>query len=129
MKRSELIAGGVFAMLIPVFRRNPAARFWAVGLVLSSIPLCTTPPSDRLLLLLPLSGMAFVDILVHELRAGTGGRVWRLGAGALAAGWIVIHGVLSPIDLPSTVRTLVSHDEWLEVATESACEGVGAISS
>ncbi len=121
-----LIAASVLALLLPLLRRNVRARFWALGMLLSSVPLCTTPPANRLLLLLPMSGMALVDILVSDLVAKHGRAPWRLAAGMLAAGWLVVHGVLSPMQLAFATRAMRAPDQWLQAAVTSACKNVQA---
>jgi hypothetical protein len=113
----------IFALLLPIIRQSATGRFWAAGLVLASVPLCSGPPGDRLLLLSALSGMAFVDLLVAAVVSGIGGRLWRITAGVMAAFWLLVHGILAPVRLPSLTHRLSGPAEWLERASESACAG------
>lgn len=83
--------------LAPTLRRDPVARFWAVGMVLSVVPACATFPMDRLLLLPGLGAMGLVATLIGQYAAQ--GRAMPAPARALAVGWIGIHGVLGPLSL------------------------------
>jgi hypothetical protein len=118
------IAASVLALLLPLLRRNRGARFWVAGMLISSVPLCGSPPIARLLLLLSLSTMALVDILISDLAAKHGGRAWRLAAGALAAGWLLVRGVLSPIHLATATGRMLAFDGWLQAAVTTACKDV-----
>lgn len=118
-----VVIGVIVLLLVPVVRKEKAAKFWLVGLLLASIPLGTTTPSDRFLLLIALSGMALVDLLIRGIATRTANLVWRIGASVLALGWLVVHGVFAPMLLPSRARTLLIPNEWLEHAVQSVCEG------
>ena len=119
-----LVAAGILALLFPVIQRNRASRFWVAGLLFSSGLLCTSPPRNRLLVLLALSGAALVDLLVSELVAGLGRRLWRCAAATLAVLWLVVHGAVSPALRLASAHALVAPNQWLKVATDTACEGV-----
>ncbi|MHC4084675.1 MAG: hypothetical protein ACYSU5_05630 [Planctomycetota bacterium] len=47
-------------LMIPVLKQHRAARFWAVGTLLSVLPICATFPSDRLLLFVSIGGMGLI---------------------------------------------------------------------
>lgn len=81
--------------LAPTLRRDPVARFWAAGMVLSVVPACATFPMDRLLLLPGLGAMGLVATLIGQYAAQ--GRAMAAPARALALAWIVVHGVLGPL--------------------------------
>jgi hypothetical protein len=52
------------ALAWPLLRRERTARFWTLGMVLSLLPACATFPSDRLLVMSGLGGMALISIFV-----------------------------------------------------------------
>jgi hypothetical protein len=85
----------VLAATWPLLRRDPRARFFALGLALSVAPSCATFPMDRLLLLAGLGGMGLVALVVAEVASGGALAPRRLRA--LAAGWLVAHAALGPL--------------------------------
>lgn len=87
-------------LLIPLFKQNRAARFWAVGMLLSVLPICAAFPSDRLLSFVSIGAMgliaefiAFVFTKAHGLRRQL---FWRVPATLLATLLLFIHLVISP---------------------------------
>lgn len=99
----------------PLLRRLPEARFWALGAVLSCLPVCATFSSDRLLVLPGVGAMGLLAILLasrldREVAPGVG-RAWRVAASSAAVLLVLIHLVLAPALLPlrsMTVKTLRS---------------------
>ncbi len=103
-----LTLGLVAALFAATMRRDPRARFWALGMVLAAIPVCSTFPSDRLLLLVGLGGAGLISCLLSELMApGTSRRgrarrfpllVWvRMSC---CAALVAVHLVLAPFLAP-----------------------------
>ena len=85
---------------IPLVRKQAIARFWALGLMLCLIPICSTGPMDRLLDFcgigaMGLLGQFFVAVRAGELRVSTG---W-LRRGLRPVYWIMfsIHVVVAPL--------------------------------
>jgi hypothetical protein len=91
----------VLATLVwPLLRRERAARFWALGMVLSLLPVCATTPSDRLLFVPGLGGMALTAIFVATAlgdAAQAPSLSWRRLARPLACVLLVVHLVLAPL--------------------------------
>ena len=56
----------VFALLVPLLKRDPMARFWAAGAVGSLIPSTSSIPGDRLLLL---AGVGIFALLAQLMTA------------------------------------------------------------
>lgn len=78
-------------------RRSPLLRFWAVGTLLCALPLGSTLPTDRQLLLIGFGVFGFAAQLWAETREAEARRApvrW------LGRGWLVLHAVLSPLLLP-----------------------------
>ena len=91
----------VFAILLwPLLRRERLARFWALGMLLSVLPLCAAPPSDRLLLQVGLGGMGLVALFIATAFGELGRSqpiLWRGLARPLAGALLVLHLVLAPL--------------------------------
>ena len=89
--------------LVPLLRRSRTARFWALGMLLSTVPVAATMPSNRLLLFVGLGGMA----LLAELFGGLLDRSGWLPTGAalravqaVAVLLALAHLLISPVLLP-----------------------------
>ena len=57
---------GLALLLLPLLLRRRQARFWALGMVLSTVPLCATFPMDRLLVFTGLGAAPLLALLVEE---------------------------------------------------------------
>lgn len=88
-----------------VLRRDRAARFWAIGMVLSLLPVCATMPMDRLLVFIGVGAMglaaqlvalAFPTKSVQPSPAASSGWFRRGVAWPL----IAFHLILAPLLLP-----------------------------
>ncbi len=62
-----IVCIGLLLFFLPLLRRRPRARFWAVGMVLSLVPLCATFPMDRLLIFAGLGAAALLAELVGAM--------------------------------------------------------------
>jgi hypothetical protein len=100
-------------LLVPLLRRNRTARFFALGMLLSILPACSTFPHDRLLFLVGLGGAGLLAQLLAGLLDGADwlprARAWR--APAFAAGTVLaaLNLVLAPLALAhgsADLRTL-----------------------
>ena len=95
---------GLFALLLtPLLRRDRVARFWALGTLLTILPICATFPSDRLLVFTSIGAMGligqFLVAVLGSARQHFGPRPWRLGAVVLASLFILAHAVIGPVAL------------------------------
>jgi hypothetical protein len=54
-------------LLWPLLARSRTLCFWAVGMLLSTLPVCGTFPADRLLVATSLGGAALLSSLLHAL--------------------------------------------------------------
>jgi hypothetical protein len=92
-----------FALAIrPILRDEPAARFFALGSVLSALPVSAQFPHDRLLLFIGLGAAPVVALLIARVLAPDARPVPRFSR---AAGYacIGLHLVLAPLLLPARV--------------------------
>jgi len=89
-------------MLWPLLKRDATARFWATGMVLSALPICTTIPQIRELMNPSIGAFALIALFLGRLaereRAGST-RYWAW-AGRLAGVWIVFHLIVSLLSTP-----------------------------
>jgi len=79
---------------------DPKARFFFLGMAITSIPLATGVPQDRLLTPVALGGFGLIALCIQSWRQGRGG--W--GAGVLAGVWLVFHGLVSPLAIPTRAQ-------------------------
>lgn len=87
-------------VLIPLFKQNRAARFWAVGMLLSVLPICAAFASDRLLSFVSIGAMGLIaEFVAFVFTKADGLRrqlFWRVPATGLAVLLIFIHFVIAP---------------------------------
>jgi len=95
------------AVLVPVWRRQPVCRFWALGAVLSLPPMCGTYPMDRLLVFAGVGAMAVIALVFADWLEGRAlallPRVRRALATAVVLAMVLLHVVLAPLLLPIRV--------------------------
>lgn len=99
----------VGAIWLPLLRRDRVARFWLVGMLLALVPMCTTFPSDRMLLFVGLGAMGlmaqFLTRLFTDPAAWPRQRVWRTTVVILASVFVLRHAVAAPLNLPLRAAT------------------------
>jgi hypothetical protein len=78
---------GLAALMLPLLLRSRQARFWALGMALSTVPLCATFPMDRLLIFTGLGAAPLLALMVRD-------QGW-LDAPARASGLRLRRGVLA----------------------------------
>jgi hypothetical protein len=97
------LAGLLAIVLAPLIRREPLARFFALGMVLSLVPSCATFPHDRLLFLAGFGGFGLLAIFLAGLWQGAAwlpvARLWRAPARALGGLLVAFHLVFAPLGL------------------------------
>jgi hypothetical protein len=85
---------------LPLWRRDPVARFFTTGLFLAAVPICATFPADRLLLFVGLGGLGLVAQIIAEATAPLERRV--------ATGLVFLHVILAPPLLALRSRSMVT---------------------
>jgi hypothetical protein len=87
----------------PLVKQDRLARFWALGLSLALIPICTTFPADRLLFFVGIGSMGLLAQLTQATLGGDApsktSRFWRWASTPLVVVLLVIHLVVAPIGL------------------------------
>lgn len=96
--------------LWPLLRSSRIARFWALGMVLSLLPVCATFTMDRLLLFVGLGAMGLLAMLLRDAHADPAREesaplivAWRgkpYHVRTLCALMILVHLVLAPVLMP-----------------------------
>ncbi|MDA8140338.1 MAG: hypothetical protein M0036_16950 [Desulfobacteraceae bacterium] len=112
-----LLLGGLFLLLRPLLKRDAVARFWALGMILSLLPICTTEPLNRNLLFV---GLGAMGLLAQFLAAWLDQspwlprlRVWRGLAKAFVVILIMVHFVHAPMMLPLTCKSMKRFEDTI----------------
>ena len=131
-----LLAMGVGLMVVlalamsRLLRRNPTARFFGTGMMLSLIPFCATFPHNRVLVFVGLGAMGLVaQFLAQAFADQARSRSTRFVDRAVAATLILLHLVWAPINLRSEIRQGVTLDAMLSVdfPADDALEGTTVV--
>jgi hypothetical protein len=92
-----------------ILKRSRVARFFGLGTILATVPLCAAYPFDRLLIFVGIGAMGIVALFVSHLTEDKGAsRPRRVVAYGLAGIWFFIHLILAPLLLP--LRALYPSD-------------------
>jgi hypothetical protein len=105
-----LVLAGFAAVLAPLWRRLPTCRFWALGALLSLLPMCATYPMDRLLVVAGVGAMATVALVLSDWLEGGAlallPRARRVAVTGVSWLLVALHLVLAPWLLPFRVWTV-----------------------
>ncbi len=89
-----LLAWGLW----PLLRREAAARFFGLGMLLALVPACSTFPSNRLLVFAGIGGAGLLALWIGQLtEPKVGGLARRWGRGALLCTLVGVHLLISPL--------------------------------
>jgi hypothetical protein len=121
-ERRGLIAAAITlvllgCVLVPTVRRDRQARFWALGMLLATVPASACYPTDRLLLFVGMGAMALVARIVASAVDQTQ-RLTRLSY-VLALAFGFVHLVLAPLLLPVRAAQMRLVARAIESATET----------
>ena len=64
-----ILVGFIGVAIFPLLRRDKVARFWALWMILSLVPVCATFPHNRLLLFPGIGAIGLVAQFLAELRS------------------------------------------------------------
>jgi hypothetical protein len=100
----------IVLLLLPLLKRDKVARFWALGMFLSLLPICTVSPDNRLLLFVGLGGMGllaqFLSSWFVQAEWLPTSRIWRLPTRIFVFIFVVINCIVAPLTLPDASTTL-----------------------
>ncbi len=98
---SFVIAAVLLVLFIPLVMRNRVARFWALGALLSLIPISAVGPENRLLGFVGLGSMALLAQMTQMIFASTSTsslpRIWKGFAWAATLILLLIHLLAAPL--------------------------------
>jgi len=124
--------------LFPLLRSDPTARFWALGMLLSLVPVCATFPHNRLLLFPGIGAIGLVAQFLSEkfghkptpcpsqegkttnsppgrgkgwVAEAQTQRLWQRIANGVAIVFIVTHLIIAPLTLPLASVEVVAYEE------------------
>jgi hypothetical protein len=113
-----LVVLGVIAIaFIPLLRRSRIARFWGLGMLLATAPICAAVPMNRNLIFV---GLGAMGLLGQFLAAALGAKfwrrplLWRACQGVLVGALAVIHLVIAPVGLAVLARFPCGPDPMLD---------------
>jgi hypothetical protein len=106
------VAVMVGLLLRPLLRQSRQARFWAAGMLLSLLPICTTFPSNRLLFFVGLGAMGLLaeflaNVFARKSDANDGSSVIPPAprtVGGAAIFLVVVHLMIAPAVMPLYCR-------------------------
>lgn len=117
---------GLLGWLIwPLLQRDARLRFWLLGSVLATVPVCGTHPEDRVLTATSLGGAALVAQALLACAHQVAARAPRL---TQLAGWtlLLVHLVVAPLLLPVRTLAIVSMEVLMVKSDTSIPRGVSA---
>ncbi len=100
---ASIVIAGMSALIAPLWRRDPLVRFWTVGVLLATLPVCAAVPNDRLLVAPGVGGAALLARLFAALADGSYPRP-NLAVRSSVRALVGVHLVFSPLILPLRTR-------------------------
>lgn len=111
-----LVLAGLAWLLRPLWRRDPVAGFFALGMLAACAPFGATLPADRLLLPAGLGGAGLVAQL---WAASADGEIPSTAARWSARSLLVLHGALSPLLFAPSLFLPLLIESPVQALTES----------
>lgn len=116
------------AAVLPLLRREATVRFWALGMLLSTLPACAAGTADRLLILPGVGALALIARLLGALFDRSPGlpdeRRFRIPVLLLGGELFVVHVLLAPVLLPARVLLLDPYNKVLAQARRAAYDNL-----
>jgi len=112
----------LFLMLAPLIRKDRTARFWALGMILSVLPISSVIPHDRNLLFVGLGTMPLIAqwiSWINQIDWSMKLPLWRFSSRFLMIAFIVIHAVIAPLSLPIAITVPAKIQDSIIRASES----------
>ena len=111
---------GLLGLLWRLLRRRAEARFWALGMALSLVPVCAAFPMNRLMIHAGVGAFGLLALLVGSVGLLGGdaedeGRVRRIAAKGLVA----LHGPVAALLLVANAATLTTFGALFRIGAEA----------
>lgn len=123
-----LLVVALVVALVPLARKDPTSRFWALGMALSLPLACTAYPHNRLLFFVSLGAMGLLAQLLHDALVHAAwlplNPLWHLVAQPFLAVSVGVHAFLSPVLLPVAACAVATTHSITERAVPSALAGM-----
>jgi hypothetical protein len=119
-------------VLWPLLRNDRVARFWALGMMLSALPVCTTMPQGRELMNPSIGAMALIAQFLAfraSSRRENERRGYRMLAGGFAGLWVFLHLIVSSVSLPVSSYATLTQNEQIAVRLNATAPADSAIRS
>ncbi len=117
------LMGVITMLLLPLLKREPVARFFALGMVLSLLPACATFPDDRLLYFAGFGGMGLLALFMTAVWRRVDwvptSRLRKLPLTVAVWFFVFIHLVFSPLALATTAHKVGMFGTIISRAAES----------
>jgi hypothetical protein len=94
---SALVVAAFAILALPVAKKDPVTRFFAVGAVLATLPMCATFVHDRLLMVPCLGIMAVVARVLTTWASEPGALARKAALGVLVAVHVIAGPLLAPV--------------------------------
>ncbi len=118
---AALLLVGLAALIWPLLRARREVSFWALGMLLSVVPISAGFPEDRMLLLTGVGGMGlFASLVAAATEFDWRTRLRTRAVPALAALLVLSHLVIAPVLLPLRSLTMWRYERALARARDSA---------
>jgi hypothetical protein len=104
---SVLFFCAFFVILLPLLRKNLLARFWCIGMTLSTLPFCATVPSSRNVLFVGIGAFGLIVLFAGGVLSKENWMLksvpWRVSAWALCIILFLVH-----VPMAAAMRFLMS---------------------
>jgi hypothetical protein len=103
MALAGVIMAAVLAWaLLPIFRTDRMARFWAIGMLLALVPACGMDPMNRQLIFAGIGAMGLLGLFLSRVRTAEPWQKWsgpgRAAVRSLAVIMILVHVAFAPAE-------------------------------
>ena len=117
------LVGVITMLLLPLLTREPAARFFALGMILALVPACATFPDDRLLYFAGFGGMGLLALFMTAVWRRVDwvptSRLRKFPLSVAVWFFVFIHLVFSPLALATTANKVRIFGTIISRAAES----------
>ncbi len=118
----------LLGVAIYLARRDRQCAFWLVATVLAIVPVCSTFPADRLLMIVSIGGAGLVGrVLVmaseDQLVDASAGRTLRFVVKGIVPAFVLFHLILAPLLLPIRAMSMRTINQIVEMSNSTIPDG------